>query len=154
MFSPQVPKGAAAWRSIFCSPRPAALQACLRAAYFKSVQRRLCVPSLSSLGTLVHLGHPQRPEGGSLFLLATFEVGVVLLVQGIGPLLVARATSLVLVTRQQTWAPVSQFPVVSNVWRPLKSWGETVLEIQRVVMSEAKELCHIAKSCGKPVPAV
>lgn len=36
------------------------------------------MPFLSSLGTLVHLGHPQRPEGGSLFLLATFEAGVVL----------------------------------------------------------------------------
>lgn len=32
----------------------------------------------SSLGTLVHLGHPPRPEGGSLFLLATVEVGTVL----------------------------------------------------------------------------
>lgn len=53
-------------------------------------------PFLSSLGTLVHLGHPQRPEGGSLFLLATFEVGVALLVQGRGPLLAAWATSLVL----------------------------------------------------------
>lgn len=29
-----------------------------------------------SLGTRVHLGHPQRPEGGSLFLRPTFEVEV------------------------------------------------------------------------------